>query len=108
MSVVSYPYSIAYPRYSRLSDITVSISNLFPVVYWALYHFDPSKQDLLDLPMLARSLLAECGPGQVGDKFVSSDFSCPLGMVAMIGKLNAKDPARNKGIGSESSTTALH
>jgi hypothetical protein len=55
--------------------------------------------------MLAGSDLAECGPGQAGDKSVSSDFSCPPGM---IGKRNAKYAARNKGIGPESSTTALH
>jgi hypothetical protein len=101
------PHSISYPH-SRLSDIAVSSSNLFPVVYGALYHFDPSKRGVLYLPMLAGSLLAECRPGQVGDKFVSSDFSCPLGMLGIIDKCNTKYAARNKGISPESSTTALH
>ncbi|KAF9777294.1 major facilitator superfamily domain-containing protein [Thelephora terrestris] len=48
--------------------IAVSISSLFPVVYGGLYHFNPSEQGLLYLPLLAGSLLAECGTGRMGDK----------------------------------------
>lgn len=55
--------------------------------------------------MLAGSLLAECGTGQVGDKFVSSDFSCPLGTLSIIGKRNAEYAARKKGTGAGSSTS---
>lgn len=58
--------------------------------------------------MLAGSILAECSTGQVGDKFVSSDFSCPLGILAIIGKRNAEYAARKHGTGLESSVTALH
>ena len=79
------------------------------MVYGSLYHFNPSKQGLLYLPMLAGSLLAECGTGQLGDKIVAPDFSCPLGIPAIIERRNAKYAASKKGgdPGSTSSTIAL-
>jgi len=77
------------------SDIAVSISNLFPVVYGGLYHFNPSTQGLLYLPMLIGSLLAECGTGQAGDRCVAADLSSPLGM--LIGRRNADYASSNKG-----------
>ena len=40
--------------------------------------------------MLAGSLLAECGTGRVGDKLVSSDFSCPLGLLTVFEERNAE------------------
>jgi len=76
-------------------DIAVSISNLFPVVYGGLYHFNPSTQGLLYLPMLIGSLLAECGTGQAGDRCVAADLSSPLGM--LIGRRNADYAAKEKG-----------
>lgn len=60
--------------------------------------------------MLAGSLLAECGTGQAGDKFVSPDFSCPLGILTIICKRNAEYAARKKGCDPErsASVTTLH
>ena len=103
MSVVFYFHLT--PAYLRSPDITVSISSLFPVVYGTLYHFNPSKQGLLYLPMLVGSLLAECGTGRVGDKLVSSDFSCPLGVLTIIEKRNAKYAAGKRAGGAESTTS---
>ena len=55
--------------------------------------------------MLVGSLLAECGTGQVGDKLVSSDFSCPLGILTIVSKRNAVYAARNTGSASQSSAS---
>jgi len=87
----------------RPSDIAVSISSLFPVVYGTLYQFDPSKQGLLYLPMLAGSLLAECGTGQAGDKCVAVDLSSPLGV--LVGRRNAEYAANKKSSDIESPTS---
>jgi len=91
----------------RPSDVVISISNLFPVVYGELYHFNPERQGLLYLPMLAGSLLAECGTGQAGDRCVAADLSSPLGM--LIGRHNADYAARKKGGDAEgpASVTAI-
>lgn len=48
-------------------DISVGISSLFPTVYGGLYHFEPSEQGLLYLPMLAGSILGESATGSVSD-----------------------------------------
>ena len=104
MSVVFY-FHLTAPAYLPSSDITVSISSLFPVVYGTLYHFNPSKQGLLYLPMLVGSLLAECGTGRVGDKLVSSDFYCPLGLLTIIEKRNAKYAAGKRADGAENPTS---
>lgn len=90
------------------SDIAVSISSLFPVVYGILYHFDPSKQGLLYLPMVAGSLLAEFGTGRAGDKCVAAELSSPLGL--FIGKRNAEYSAGKKSIEIETpaSPIAVH
>jgi hypothetical protein len=79
------------------------------VVYGGLYHFNPSEQGLLYLPLLAGSLLAECGTGRMGDKVVASDFSCPLGIPAIIERRNAKYATGKRGSDPEitTSTTAL-
>lgn len=90
--------------HSRFSDIAVSISNLFPVVYGRLYKFDPSKQGLLYLPMLAGSLLAECGTGRAGDKCVAADLSSLLGV--LVGRRNAEYASGTKPIDPESSASA--
>ena len=87
------------------SDIAVSISSLFPVVYGTLYHFDPSKQGLLYLPMLAGSLLAEVGTGQAGDRCVAADLSGPLGL--LIGKRNAEYAANKKAAADVESSTSF-
>jgi hypothetical protein len=63
-----------------------------------LYHFDPPKPGVLYLLMLAGSLLAECCLEQVGDTFVSSNFSCPLGMLGIIDKRNTKSAAATRGL----------
>jgi hypothetical protein len=86
------------------SDIAVSISNLFPVVYGTLYRFNPSTQGLLYLPMLIGSLLAECGTGQAGDRCVAADLSGPLGL--LIGQRNAEYAATEKARDVENSVSA--
>jgi len=94
---VIFPF-LQYPLLAhscvRPSDIAVSISNLFPVVYGTLYHFNPSTQGLLYLPMLIGSLLAECGTGRTGDRCVAADLSGTLG--SLIGRRNAEYAASNK------------
>ena len=92
----------------RPSDIAVSISSLFPVVYGRLYKFNPSKQGLLYLPMLIGSLLAECGTGRAGDKCVAADLSGTLGL--LIGRRNANYAASKKAnnVESPTSATAIH
>ena len=87
MDVRDFRFRLVASAQACPSDIAVSISSLFPVVYGGLYHFNPSRQGLLYLPMLAGSLLAECGTGQAGDKCVAADLSGPLGV--LIGKRNA-------------------
>lgn len=88
---------------SCLSGTAISISNLFPEIYGDLYHFNPSKQGLLYLPMLAGSLLAGCGIGRAGDKCVIADLSGPLGV--LIGKRNADYAANKKTIDAETPTS---
>ena len=107
MFVVSRSHSKIH-THSPPSDIAVSISNLFPVVYGRLYHFNPAKQGLLYLPMLLGSLLAECGTGRAGDKCVAADLSSPLG--ALIGRRNADYAASRKSTDVESpnSVSPLH
>ena len=78
------------------------------MVYGTLYRFDPSKQGLLYLPMLAGSLLAEVGTGQAGDRCVAADLSSPLGL--LIGKRNAEYAINKKvsiDVESATSSTAL-
>ena len=87
MDVRDFRFRLVASAHACPLDIAVSISSLFPVIYGGLYHFNPSRQGLLYLPMLAGSLLAECGTGQAGDKCVAADLSGPLGV--LIGKRNA-------------------
>ena len=89
MSVIFY-FHLTTHAYLPSSDIAVSISSIFPIVYGILYRFNPLKLGSLYLLMLAGSVLAECGTGRVGDKLVSSDFSCPLGLLTIIEKRNAE------------------
>ena len=101
MSVIFHFRSITYMLTSvPSSDIAVSISSLFPVVYGVLYRFNPSTQGLLYLPMLAGSLLAEVGTGRAGDRCVAADLSSPLGV--LIGRRNAEYAASGKGGDAES------
>jgi hypothetical protein len=59
--------------------------------------------------MLAGSLLAECESGRVGDRFVTPDFTWPLGILAIIEKRNSQYTTKKSGNDPEShaSTTAL-
>jgi hypothetical protein len=59
--------------------------------------------------MLAGSLIAECGTGRAGDKFVTPGFTCPLGILAIIEKRNLQYATKKSENDPEihTSTTAL-